>query len=107
MNWKIIIPWTLAVICSTILIYNFVKPIPKQDTKYLDLYLASKDKEIERIKEDAKKWEDHYNNDIAESKRVDSLLIQRSKVNTIKYAQVPVNVANLNNEELRAAVWDY
>lgn len=104
--WVTILLIALAVV-ATFLITNAFGLSQKTDTKYFDLLMAEKDKQIEREKEVQKEIKAFYDPIIAESRRKDSLLAEKSKVNTIRYEKIPSTVRNYSNEELRGAVYDF
>lgn len=74
------------------------------DQKYFDLLIAEKDKQIKSEQEHRKETTAIFNQLIDEIHRKDSLLAERSKVNTIRYEKIPVTVASYSDDELRRAV---
>lgn len=92
---------------AVFLIVTIFKPSQKQDDKYLNMVLAMKDQQIKEQQDLRKELIEHYNQDLAESHYRDSLLVIKSKTNTIRYEKVTTDIRNLSNEELRRAVLEY
>lgn len=89
---------------AVFLIVTIFKPSQKQDDKYLNMVLAMKDQQIKEQQDLRKELIEHYNQDLAESHYRDSLLVIKSKTNTIRYEKVPATVNALSQPELVSAI---
>lgn len=104
--------WHLVLIGIAVLagVFIIVKVFGKNtpiENKYLDLLLKEKDKAIAKEAEYRIEITAMYNEVVAESRRKDSLLSEKSKVNTIRYEKVARDIPSLSHEELRSAVMEY
>lgn len=103
MNWKIIAPWILTAGCAVVLLLMLFKPKQRED-KYLKMVLDLKDSLIVQERNYRIAESERYNADRNEWLQRDSVYRNTSKVNNIRYERIPVNVRNLNHDELRGAI---
>ena len=89
----------VALICGLVLVVTIFLPNYKED-KYFDLLLKEKDKQIEREREIQVDIVKRFEPLIEDSRRKDSLLAIKSKVNTIRYEAVPSVVNAIPDNEL-------
>lgn len=74
---------------------------------YFKEKLADKETEIKEIRTDRDIIRGKYDSLIALDRRKDTVLIRDFRTNTIKYEKIPVDIRNLNNEDLRRAIYGY
>ena len=91
-------------ICATVLLVTFLAPSKSSGSKYFDLLL--KEKEDRRL--DEKKYreetEKRYATLLQDSRTKDSLLAQKSKVNTIRYEAVSPTVDAIPDNDLQRSI---
>jgi hypothetical protein len=100
----------LAIIAGIFLLVIAVKGILKQDNKYFDLLMESKDREIKAEQEHRvtlEKWNESKDAEIADLRKQDSVLKQKSQQVIIKYEKIPVTVNAYSYDELRRAVEEF
>ena len=106
MKWKIYLPWVLTGITIIFILVKAFGPTKSNDDKYLKMLLDEKDDRIKVEREYRMQEAERYQQDKAEFQRRDSMRIEQSKVNKVRYEAIPVNVRNLNRDELRRAIFE-
>lgn len=106
MKWKQYILPALLVIA---IIYIIVKAFgagksTSREDRLLEMLLAEKDSAISRERTDRIAEGIRHDKEKAEFRARDSISQLRSTTNTIRYERVPINVRNLDHDELRSAV---
>lgn len=94
----------LASIAGIVLLVTVFKPKQATDNKYFDLLLQEKDKSIQREREYRVEIIKMYDEVIADSRRKDSLLAIKSKVNTIRYEAVSPTVDAIPDNDLQRSI---
>jgi hypothetical protein len=87
-----------------VLLVNAFGPSNKPDDKFRDLYFKSQDDKLKMSEDFRKEQKASYDKQLLESTEREAKLIEKSKVNTIRYEKVPVIVNAIPHSELASAI---
>lgn len=103
----IILITALVCICATVLIVQAFRPKQKTGDKYFDLSMALYDSIIQRSDRHKTEIIQAYQSQITDLQKEDSVLKQRTVINTKKREAIITNVGNMDHNELVSAVEAY
>lgn len=94
----------VSILAAVFVIVKAFGPSKTEDSKYFDLYMKSKDREAQLEREWRISNDSIHKIQLAEARQQDTIYINNSKQNAIKYAAIPARINAIPDADLERAI---